>query len=86
MIETIAGSVEDAKKHLMRQALKRFPIGMMIPCGRGPDLESGFVFEPSLSIVTFWYNIKDKGTMTEAIRLERRQYDYDAHIPERRKV
>lgn len=84
MIETITGSLKDAKEHLMQQALKRFPISMMLPCGRGPDLESGFVFEPSLNIVSFWYNIKDQGTMTEAVRIERRNYRYDAHVPERR--
>ncbi len=84
MIETITGSVEEAKRHLMRQALKRFPIEEMLPCGRCPDLESSFVHEPEISIVTFWYNIEGRGTMTQAVRLERRQYDYDAHVPERR--
>ncbi len=85
MMETITGSVKDARRHLMRQALKRFPIDMMLPCGRGQDLESGFRYEETINVMTFWYNIEGKGTMTEAVRIERRGYSYDAHIPERRK-
>ena len=89
-IETIKGDLDDAKNYLMRQACKRYPIDMMLPCGHGRDLESGFVYEEKAGIMTFWYNVEgeDKSTKTEVVRLdriERRKYDYDAHVPERRK-
>lgn len=85
-LNVIKGTIEDAKRHLMRQALKRFPKGVMLPCGRCKDLEAGFVWEATASIMTFWYNVKGiTTTKTEAVRLERRKYDYDCHVPERRK-
>ena len=90
-LNIIKGSVKDAKEHLMRQALKRFPLDMMLPCGYQKNLESCFIYEPELGIVTFSYNVKgkDRSTKTEAVKLdrrfgERRSFDYDLCVPELR--
>lgn len=90
-LKVIKCSVKDAKEYLMKQALKRYPKDLMLPCGYQKDLDSCFMYDETIGIMTFSYNVrgKDRSTKTEAVKLERRHgdrrsFDYDLCIPELR--